>query len=117
VNDSTLPGYAEAQRRRPHGFGRWSRSPHLSSLCRPPPRQPELLDIEESARSLLAGTDVSRDHAERLLGHVIPGVEGTYNRHDYIEEKAHALKALAGAIDAIINPRDGNVVPLRTMVP
>lgn len=25
MNDSTLPGYAEAQRRRPHGFGRWSR--------------------------------------------------------------------------------------------
>ena len=71
-----------------------------------------LHDLRRTARSLLAGTGVSRDHAERLLGHVIPGVEGTYNRHDYIEEKAQALRALAGAIDGIINPRDDNVVPL-----
>jgi hypothetical protein len=40
------------------------------------------------------------------------GVEGTYNRHDYVEEKALALRALAGAIDAIINPRDDNVIPI-----
>ena len=52
------------------------------------------------------------DHAERLLGHVIPGVGGTYNRHEYIEEKAVALEVLAGVIDAIINPRDDNVVPI-----
>jgi integrase len=71
-----------------------------------------LHDLRRTARSLLAGTDVPRDHAERLLGHVIPGVEGTYNRHGYVEEKAHALKALAGAIDSIMNPRPDNVVDL-----
>ena len=71
-----------------------------------------LHDLRRTARSLLAGTEVSRDHAERLLGHAIPGVEGTYNRHGYVEEKAHALKALAGAINSIINPRPDNVVDL-----
>ena len=39
---------------------------------------------------------VRPDISERVLGHVIKGVEGIYDRHAYTEEKAHALKALAG---------------------
>ena len=53
---------------------------------------------------------VQREHSERLLGHVISGVEGVYDRHEYVEEKAHALRTLAGAIDLIINPPDDNVI-------
>ncbi len=34
---------------------------------------------------------VSKDHSERALGHKIKGVEGTYDQHDYIPEKAEAL--------------------------
>ena len=30
---------------------------------------------------------VPRDHAERVLGHVIPGVEGVYDRHAYLEDE------------------------------
>ena len=52
------------------------------------------------------------DISERVLGHVIKGVEGIYDRHAYAEEKAHALKALAGLIEKIINPPSGNVVSL-----
>ena len=101
--------YVFAGRRRGLPFNSWrQRKAELDAIAPIPPWT--LHDLRRTARSLLAGTDVSRDHAERLLGHVIPGVEGTYNRHDYVEEKAHALKALAGAIDSIINPRDDNVV-------
>jgi hypothetical protein len=39
------------------------------------------------------------------------GVEGTYDRHQYRDEKGHALKALAGLIESIINPAD-NVVQI-----
>ena len=36
------------------------------------------------------------DISERVLGHVIKGVEGIYDRHAYTEEKAHALKSSCG---------------------
>jgi hypothetical protein len=55
---------------------------------------------------------VSNDHAERVLGHVIGGVHGVYNRREYREEKAHALRALAALIDNIVNPPADNVVAL-----
>jgi len=49
--------------------------------------------------------------AERVLGHTIKGVEGTYDRHGYANEKAHALEALAAQIERIVNPPKGkNVV-------
>jgi hypothetical protein len=31
---------------------------------------------------------VSSDIAERVLGHVIPGVAGVYDRHNYTRRKA-----------------------------
>lgn len=45
MNDSTLPGYAEAQRRRPQGFGRWSRpGPFPRSRFGAFPRQEQIRD-------------------------------------------------------------------------
>ncbi len=70
-----------------------------------------LHDLRRTARSLMSRAGVSPDHAERCLGHVIPGVRGTYDRHGYHDEKAKAFEALAAIIDRIVNPRD-NVVPL-----
>ena len=46
--------------------------------------------------------------SERVLGHVINGVEGIYDRHAYCEEKAQALKALAGLIGSILRNDDAN---------
>jgi len=37
-----------------------------------------------------------------LLGHAIPGVEGIYDRHHYLEEKAAALQSLAKLINGIV---------------
>ena len=45
---------------------------------------------------VMARAGVRPDVAERVMGHAITGVEGIYNRHEYFEEKAHALRALAG---------------------
>jgi hypothetical protein len=53
---------------------------------------------------------VSSEHAERVLGHVIPGVEGVYDRHAYFAEKAHALAKLAALIERIVYPPEGDVV-------
>jgi hypothetical protein len=40
------------------------------------------------------------------------GVEGIYDRHGYREEKAHALKALAGLIENILAPQGAKVTRL-----
>ncbi|MEZ0281592.1 tyrosine-type recombinase/integrase, partial [Methyloceanibacter sp.] len=65
-------------------------------------------DLRRTARSLMSRAGVRPDIAERVLGHAIRGVEGTYDRHSYREEKAHALNALAELIGNIINPPAGN---------
>jgi integrase len=68
-----------------------------------------LHDLRRTARSLMSRAGIRPDIAERVLGHAIRGVEGVYDRHQYRDEKGHALKALAGLIESIINPAD-NVV-------
>jgi integrase len=72
-----------------------------------------LHDCRRTARSLLSRAGVSADVAERCLGHVIPGVRGIYDRHQYVEEMRHAFEALAAQIERIVNPPEANVVPMR----
>jgi integrase len=68
-----------------------------------------LHDLRRTARSLMSRAGVSSEHAERTLGHAIPGIEGIYDRHRYDQEKAAALTALAALIDRITNPPADNV--------
>ena len=70
-------------------------------------------DLRRTARSLMSRAGVRPDIAERVLGHAIAGVEGIYDRHQYREEKAHALRALANLIENIANPPSAKVAPLR----
>jgi integrase len=71
-----------------------------------------LHDLRRTARSLMSRAGVPADHAERCLGHVIGGVRGIYDRHEFSREKREAFEALAAQIERILNPTD-NVVPLR----
>jgi integrase len=84
------------------------------NFCAKLPEMPNwtLHDLRRTARSLMSRAGVNDTHAERVLGHVITGVHGVYNRHEYREEKAHALRALAGLIETIVNPPSSNVIPL-----
>jgi integrase len=50
-----------------------------------------LHDLRRTARTHLAALGVRREIAERCLGHKIGGVEGTYDRHDYFDERREAL--------------------------
>jgi len=45
---------------------------------------------------------ISPDHAERALGHIIPGVRGVYDCHDFRDEKRQAFEALAARVDHIL---------------
>jgi integrase len=75
-----------------------------------------LHDLRRTARSLMSRAGVSSEHAERVLGHAITGVEGVYNRHEYLHEKSEALRKLAAPIERIVNPPADNVVPLHEAV-
>jgi integrase len=71
-----------------------------------------LHDLRRTARSLMSRAGVISEHAEQCLGHVIGGVKGTYNRHDYFNEKKLAFEKLAALLERIVNPPADNVVPM-----
>ncbi len=75
-----------------------------------------LHDLRRTARSLMSRAGVQSEHAERVLGHAIGGVQGIYNRHPYFNEKGDALLSLAALIERIVNPPAANVVPLHEAV-
>jgi hypothetical protein len=58
----------------------------------------------------MSRADVRPDIAERVLGHAIAGVAGTYDRHRYDEQKADALNRLASLIETIVDPPTCNVI-------
>jgi integrase len=71
-----------------------------------------LHDLRRTAKTLMARAGVRPDISERVLGHVIAGVEGTYDRHSYVDEKRNALEKLADMVDRILNPLTGTVTAL-----
>jgi integrase len=70
-------------------------------------------DLRRTARSLMARAGLKDDVAERVLGHVIGGVRGVYNRWAYADEKRDALEKLAALVERILNPPAGNVEDLQ----
>jgi integrase len=71
-----------------------------------------LHDLRRTARSLMSRAGVQSNIAERVLGHVIPGVAGVYDRHSYADEKREALEKLAAMVSRILHPPASNVVDL-----
>ena len=72
-----------------------------------------LHDLRRTARSLMSRAGVLSEHAERVMGHAQPGVQGVYDRHAYFDEKAAALAKLAALIERIAHPSSAQVVSLR----
>lgn len=69
-------------------------------------------DLRRTAKTLMVRAGVRPDISERVLGHTIKGVEGTYDIYDYSDEKADALTRLAALVETIINPPPANVADL-----
>jgi len=69
-------------------------------------------DVRRTAKTLIARAGVRPDISERVLAHVIPGVEGIYDRYEYLAEKRDALERLAALIERIVNPPADNVTSL-----
>jgi len=71
-------------------------------------------DFRRTARTHLAALGVDPYVAERCLNHKLKGVEGTYNRHDYFDERKAALNEWAKLLKALeAGKPDYNVVPLK----
>jgi integrase len=70
-------------------------------------------DLRRSSRSLLSRAGINPDIAERCLGHALPTIRATYDRHRYLDEMAHAFEALATLIERIVNPADAAVIAFR----
>jgi integrase len=75
-----------------------------------------LHDLRRTARSLMSRAGVQSEIAERVMGHAQQGVEGVYDRHDYRQEKAHALKKLAGLVELILQGPADNIVNIAATV-
>jgi integrase len=71
-----------------------------------------LHDLRRTARTLLSRAGVAPDIAEMYLGHVLPIIRRTYDRHAYENELRHAAKQLAAQIERIVDPQP-NVVAMR----
>ena len=75
------------------------------------PRSPlpnwTLHDLRRTAKTLMVRAGVRPDISERVLGHAITGVEGTYDRHSYAEEKRDALERLAAMVERIVGGDNG----------
>ena len=73
----------------------------------------QLHDLRRTAKTLMQRAGVEPHVSERVLGHVIPGVEGIYDQYGYVPQKRDALERLAAEIGRILKPTPDNVVALR----
>lgn len=67
-------------------------------------------DLRRTCRTLLASLNIPPHIAERCLNHKLKGIEATYNQHDYLEERRHALDKLASLISPMVNAQI-NITP------
>ena len=70
-------------------------------------------DLRRVVRSGLAQLRIAHNVAEAVLAHRPPGIVGTYDVHQYQDEKAEALEAWAQHLEAIVNPSPATVIKLR----
>jgi integrase len=73
-------------------------------------------DIRRTVRSQLSRLKVSEEAREAVLAHARPGIKGTYDLHDYFDEKREALEHWAARLRSIVEPPLPNVLPLRKIM-
>jgi hypothetical protein len=90
------------------GFSKAKLAPdkHIAELgnseSRDPMRRWVVHDLRRTAKTLMTRAGVRPDIPERVLAHVILGVEGVYDRWGYLPEKYDALTRPAALVDRII---------------
>jgi integrase len=106
--DRPISGYSKAKVRLDKAGAAVCRAEEL------PPVEPWTIhDLRRTVGTGLGRLGVSRFVIARVLNHADRTVTGIYDRHEYLEEKRHALEAWARYLGDIIAPSAADVVPLR----
>lgn len=58
-------------------------------------------DLRRTGRTLLASLGCPAEIAEAILGHLLPGVQATYNRHNYDTDRRLWLTRLSGHLEQL----------------
>jgi integrase len=102
INDSEFV-FSENGR---NSFNGWSRSKNRLDglIAEQIPNMPDWQhrDLRRTARTLMARAGVSTEVAEHCLGHTMPSIRRTYDRHDYALEKRDAFDRLAKLLSDIL---------------
>ena len=69
-------------------------------------------DLRRTARTNFSKLGIPGDIGERVLGHVVGGVRGIYDRHSFLPQMRDALDRWAAHLEGIVNPRPDKVVKL-----
>lgn len=59
-------------------------------------------DLRRTGRTMLAALGCPHEIGEAILGHVLPGVAGVYNLHQYDAERRHWLGRLSSQLQALV---------------
>jgi integrase len=73
-------------------------------------------DLRRTFASGCARLGVPVHVVEKALNHTsgtFGGIVGVYQRHDYAEERQHAMQAWAAHVMRLVDPQPANVVPMR----
>lgn len=73
-----------------------------------------LHDLRRTARTHLAKLGIAPHVAERCLNHKLPGINDTYDTHDYLTERRAALDLWALRLDALIKGEPFNVISMES---
>lgn len=86
----------------------WYHQPY--STTRPDINRPRLPvthwaphDLRRTGRTLLSSLGCPQDVAESIVGHMLPGVVGTYNQYEYDAERVLWLKRLSDRLESLAN--------------
>jgi integrase len=74
----------------------------------------ELRDLRRTCETMLAALGVSSDIRAQVQSHGLGGVQARhYDRHNYMAEKRSTLETWSRQLEALVNGKVGEVVPLR----
>ncbi len=72
-------------------------------------------DLRRTSRTIMSRLNIKHHIRERVLNHAQGGIQGVYDRYDYLQEKADALNKLANEIDRILGvEKSTKIIPLKT---
>ena len=88
----------------------------LKALARQRGDDPAKVDLPHWVNhdiSNLSRLRITEEAREAVLAHARPGIKGTYDHHDYFDEKREALDLWEKRLRSIVEPPPANVVPIK----